>query len=123
MESQCVMNKPTSARAKWISDEEMHRQALKNHLTLDQLLLCDRQRERILIEKELIDSGVLHPMDMGHNSDKLERVATKRAYHRNQFELSDWFDSLSRGQKWFLVVCVVAAVWVIRTFSFKEPLP
>jgi hypothetical protein len=74
------------------SDEKIRRAKLKKYLTEEELLLCDTDRERLLIQRELLEIGALGDMDLLIN--KFDKEAKKSAAKRNGFDLSTWISIL-----------------------------
>ena len=61
------------------NDEILRKAKLKKYLTEEELLLCDTDRERLLIQRELVELGMLSEMDLlSNNFDSEAKVLLKK---------------------------------------------
>ena len=64
----------------------------QKYLSEDELLLCDTERERLVMQRELVDLGMLSEMDLIINNFSAE--AKQSAAKINGFNLSTWISLL-----------------------------
>lgn len=99
-------------------DEQSKRLALKKLLNNDQLLLCDVERERILLNKRLVTLGILRQADIDFmDQPEIEHEARRQAFQRNNFGIGDWHDSLTRKQKWGLYLAIAVIFVIVRCYE------
>lgn len=78
-------------------DDILHQAELKHYLADKELLLPDVEREKILMQKKLVDLGFLSEMDLiGNQNDALMKQARKAALSRNKFGLMDIFENYTK---------------------------
>ena len=71
-----------------INDETIRKTKLKKYLNKEELLLCDTDRERLVIQRELLEVGALSEMDLLINTfDKESKI---KAAKINGFDFSTW---------------------------------
>lgn len=69
-------------------DEKIRKARLKIYLNEEELLLCDTDRERLVMQRELLELGLLSVMDLPANTfDKESKI---KAAKINGFDLSTW---------------------------------
>ena len=74
------------------NNEILRKEKLKKYLTEEELLLCDTDRERLLIQRELVELGMLSEMDLISNN--FDSEAKKSAAKINGFDFSTWVSVL-----------------------------
>jgi hypothetical protein len=74
------------------NDEILRKAKLKKYLTEEELLLCDTDRERLLIQRELVELGMLSEMDLLSNN--FDSEAKQSAAKINGFDFSTWVSIL-----------------------------
>jgi hypothetical protein len=93
-----------------MDNEELIRRAeLKHYLTPDELTLPDVQREKLLLQRKMVDSGLLRESDLALNDDVICKSAKGAATKRNGFTFfsdEDWKVKL-------LVILVMSASVVL----------
>lgn len=73
-------------------DETIRKAKLKKYLNEEELLLCDTDRERLLIERELLEVGAIQEMDLIVNN--FNKEAKRSAAKINNFDFSTWVSIL-----------------------------
>ena len=73
-------------------DEALRKAKLKKYLTEKELLLCDTDRERLVIERELLEIGAIREMDLIVNN--FDKEAKQSAAKINGFDFSTWVSIL-----------------------------
>ena len=73
-------------------DETIRKAKLKKYLNEEELLLCDTDRERLLIERELLEVGAIQEMDLIVNN--FNKEAKRSAAKINSFDFSTWVSIL-----------------------------
>ena len=73
-------------------DEILRKAKYQKYLSDDELLLCDTERERLVMQRELVDLGMLSEMDLIINNFSAE--AKQSAAKINGFNLSTWISLL-----------------------------
>jgi len=80
-------------------DELLHRAKLKHYLSEEELLLPDKEREKLLIQRELLDSGLLRDPDLIGNEDQISRAAMDSASKRNG--TNSWLE-----ENWIVILVI-----------------
>ena len=81
-------------------EEELLRQAeLKRLLSIDELVLSDTEREKLLLMRQTFEAGFLRGPDLFVNEASIAACAAERAFRRNKFGFGTWYSTLSRGQQ------------------------
>lgn len=96
-------------------EEELFRRAeLKRLLSVDELVLSDTEREKLLLVRQTIDAGILRGPDLFANEATINVCAAERAFRRNKFGFGSWLSTLSRGQQIVFWVGVITIHILLR---------
>ena len=75
------------------TQDEINRKArYLKYLSTDELLLCDTERERLVLQRQLVDLGLLSEMDLITNN--FYKEAKRSAAQINGFDFSTWISIL-----------------------------
>lgn len=103
-------------------NEILHQAELKNYLAENELLLPDIERERLLIQKKLVDLGLLREMDLVANNNAFFKEARKVALSRNHFGLMDVFENYTKLTRSIILIigliCLASLFYVVDSLLY-----
>ena len=98
-------------------EQELHRIELKHYLSEDELTLPDVEREELLLQRKLVDRGLLDEMDLIANRGVIQDAARKSASSRNRFDFWSWLNTFPTWVQWIIMIIGLLVLSSLYNFT------